>query len=140
MGDLKGMSPRWLVGSSFLGYGCTLSVGLGIPIPVLDEEVVRAAAVSDAELFAPLVDYSHDYPQGTGRVLGEVSYAQLKSGKIIVEGKEVPAAPLSSYPRAREIAGILKRWIEEGSFLLTEPVELLPCPARDRSGEGGGQG
>jgi len=140
MGDLKGMSPRFLVGSSFLGYGCTLSVGLGIPIPVLDGEVARAAAVRDAELFAPVVDYSHDYPQGTGRVLGEVSYAQLKSGKIILEGKEVPTAPLSSYPRAREIAGILKRWIEEGSFLLTEPVELLPCPARDSSREGGGRG
>ncbi len=138
MGDLKGMSPRWLVGSSFLGYGCTLSVGLGIPIPALDEEVVRSASVSDADLFAPVVDYSHDYPQGTGRILGEVSYAQLRSGFIELEGKKVPTAPLSSYSRAREIAGILKRWIERGEFLLTEPAELLPCPYRECVGEAGG--
>jgi uncharacterized protein (DUF39 family) len=139
LGDLKGMSPRWLVGCSFLGYGCTLGVGLGIPIPVLDEEVARAAAVRDSELFAPVVDYSHDYPQGTGRILGEVSYAQLKSGSIELEGREVPTAPLSSYPRAREIAATLKEWISKGDFLLGEPVELLPCPARQAgTAKGGG--
>lgn len=131
IGDLKGMNPRYLTGYSILGYGATLAVGIGIPIPVLDEEVVRAAAVRDEELLAPVVDYSVDYPQGTGRVLGEVTYAQLKSGSIVVEGKEVPTAPLSSYSRAREIAEALKGWIREGRFLLTRPVELLPCAARD---------
>ncbi len=138
LGDLKGMNSRWLVGCSFLGYGATLAVGLGIPIPVLDEEVVRCAAVSDADLFAPVVDYSYDYPQGTGKVIGEVSYAQLKSGWIEVEGKKVPTAPLSSYPRAREIAQTLKSWIEQGRFLLTEPVQLLPCPAREEVSRGRG--
>jgi hypothetical protein len=38
----------------------------------------------------------------------------------------VPTAGLSSYARAREVAGILKGWIEKGSFLLTEPVTFLP--------------
>jgi len=132
IGDLRGMSPRYLTGYSILGYGATLAVGIGIPIPVLDEEVVRYAAVRDADISAPVVDYSVDYPQGTGRVLGEVTYAELKSGRIVVEGKEVPTAPLSSYSRAREIAGVLKDWIRQGRFLLTEPVELLPCAARER--------
>lgn len=139
LGDLKGMSPRWLVGNSFLGYGATMSVGLGIPIPVLDAEVARAAAVSDAELFAPVVDYSFDYPQGTGKLLGEVSYAQLKSGSFRLEGREVLAAPLSSYPRAREIAETLKDWIEKGGFLLGEPAQLLPCPPRDGTAPAGGE-
>ncbi len=139
LGDLKGMSPRWLVGNSFLGYGATISVGLGIPIPVLDAEVARAAAVSDAELFAPVVDYSYDYPQGTGKSLGEVSYAQLKSGSFELEGREVLAAPLSSYSRAREIAQALKAWIEKGDFLLGEAVQLLPCPAREELSSGGGE-
>lgn len=139
-GELRGMNPRYLAGYSMLGYGATLAVGLGIPIPVLDEEVVRAASVRDSELVAPVVDYSTDYPNGTGRVLGEVTYAELRSGSIEVEGKKVPTAPLSSYHRAREIALLLKRWIEEGAFLLTQPVELLPCPARDGKAEGGGEG
>lgn len=139
LGDLKGMDSRWLVGSSFLGYGATMSVGLGIPIPVLDAEVARAAAVSDEDLFAPVVDYSYDYPQGTGKFLGEVSYAQLKKGSFELEGREVVTAPLSSYSRAREIAEALKGWIEKGDFLLGEPVQLLPCPARDELKTGGGE-
>lgn len=135
IGDLKGMNPRYLTGYSILGYGASLAVGIGIPIPALDEEVVRAAAVSDRDLIAPVVDYSHDYPQGTGKVLGEVTYAQLRSGSIELEGKTVPTASLSSYSRAREIAAALKQWIEQGRFLLTEAVELLPCAARDRGVE-----
>lgn len=132
IGDLRGMNPRYLTGYSILGYGATLAVGIGIPIPVLDEDVVRYAAVSDADLRAPVVDYSVDYPQGTGRVLGEVTYAELRSGRIVVEGKEVPTAPLSSYSRAREIATTLKEWMRQGRFLLTEQVELLSCAARER--------
>ena len=36
MGDLTSMSPDWIVGISILGYGCSLSVGLGIPIPIFN--------------------------------------------------------------------------------------------------------
>nr|WP_027717854.1 homocysteine biosynthesis protein [Desulfovirgula thermocuniculi] len=132
IGDLKQMSPRWLVGTSFLGYGATLTVGIGVPIPILNEEVARYAAAADEDLYAPIVDYGEAYPNRKPGNLGYVSYAQLKSGKIVVLGKEVPTAPLSSYPRAREIAGILKEWIKKGDFLLTEPVQLLPSPQEKR--------
>lgn len=126
IGDLKQMKPRWLVGTSMLGYGCTIAVGIGIPIPILSEEILRYTAVSDDEIFAPVVDYSEAYPQMKSDILGEVSYAQLKSGRIIVQGKEMPTASLSSYSRAVEIATILKEWILSGEFLLTEPVAPLP--------------
>jgi uncharacterized protein (DUF39 family) len=129
IGDLKQMSPRWLIGTSFLGYGATLSVGIGIPIPILNEEIAMYAAKKDAELFAPIVDYGEAYPSFTPGNLGYVSYAELKSGKIRVQGKEVTTAPLSSMPRAREIAANLKEWIQKGEFLLTEPVKKLPSPA-----------
>ncbi|TET87418.1 MAG: hypothetical protein E3J34_02085, partial [Dehalococcoidia bacterium] len=66
------------------------------------------------------------YPQRKSDVLGEVSYAQLKSGKIIVQGKEIPTASLSSYPKAAEIAQTLKEWIRKGEFQLTELVAPLP--------------
>jgi len=126
IGDLKQMKPEWLVGTSYLGYGATLTVGIGIPIPILNEEVMRCVSVSDRDLYAPIVDYSEAYGQRIPGNLGYVSYAELKSGKITVNGKEVPTAPLSSYPKARQIAGILKEWIQKGEFLLTEPVKLLP--------------
>jgi uncharacterized protein (DUF39 family) len=126
IGDLKQMKSEWLVGTSMLGYGCTLTVGIGVPIPILSEEILRYTAVSDADILAPIVDYSEAYPQMESGILGEVSYAELKSGQIKVKGKAVPTASLSSYPKAVEIAGTLKKWIETGEFLLTEPVALLP--------------
>jgi uncharacterized protein (DUF39 family) len=126
IGDLKQMSPRWLVGTSFLGYGCTITVGIGVPIPILSEEILEYTLVTDADILAPVVDYSQAYPQRKPDVLGEVSYAELKSGVIKVQGKEVPTASLSSYPKAVEIANILKDWIKKGEFLLTEPVAPLP--------------
>ncbi|MCM8827325.1 MAG: homocysteine biosynthesis protein, partial [Candidatus Omnitrophica bacterium] len=98
IGDLKQMSPKWLVGTSMQGYGVTLSVGIGVPIPILNEEICRYTAVKDEEIWAQIVDYSYDYPYGKKSDLGEVNYKQLKSGKIVVQGKEVPTGSLSSYP------------------------------------------
>lgn len=126
IGDLKQMSSNYLVGTSFLGYGTTLTVGIGVPIPILDEEICRSAAAKDEEIFAGVFDYSDVYPNLKSDCLGEVSYKELKSGKIKVGGKEIPTASLSSYPKAKEIADVLKKWIEEGNFLLTEMVQPLP--------------
>lgn len=126
IGDLKQMSPKWLVGTSFLGYGCTITVGIGVPIPILSEEILKYTLVTDEDIIAPVVDYSEAYPQRKPDVLAEVSYAELKSGVIKIQGKEVPTASLSSYPKAVEIANILKEWIKRGEFLLTEPVAPLP--------------
>jgi uncharacterized protein (DUF39 family) len=126
IGDLKQMKPEWLRGTSFIGYGASLAVGIGIPIPILDEEILLATAIRDEDIMATVVDYSFDYQNKTGKTLGQVSYADLRSGKVLVQGKEVPATPLSSYAKAREIAETLKEWIRSGSFLLTEPVMPLP--------------
>ena len=125
-GDLKQMSADWVRGVSILGYGNTLAVGLGVPIPVLDAEMAAFTGVSDEDIYTQVVDYGYDYTNGISRNYGEVSYAQLKSGTIIVNGKEIPTAPLSSLPKAREIANILKSQIEQGKFLLNKPAETLP--------------
>ncbi|MFH1485567.1 MAG: homocysteine biosynthesis protein [Chloroflexota bacterium] len=126
MGDLRQMKPEWLRGTSFLGYGATLTVGIGVPIPILSEEVLRYTAVRDEEIFAPIVDYSEAYPQRLPDILGEVNYGQLKSGIITVQGKDVPTGSLSSYSKAVEIACILKDWIRKGEFYVTQPVAPLP--------------
>jgi L-aspartate semialdehyde sulfurtransferase len=125
-GDLKQMSSHWLKGVSMQGYGNTLAVGIGIPIPVLNEEMAAFTGISDEQIFTQVVDYAHDYPNGVARNYGEVSYAQLKSGRIEVNGKTVVTAPLSSVVRAREIAEILKQWISSGDFLLEKPINTLP--------------
>jgi len=126
IGDLKQMKPEWLMGTSMYGYGVTLTVGIGIPIPILNEEMAEFTAVRDEEIFAQVVDYGEAYPQGISESLAEVSYAQLKSGKIKVKDREIPTASLSSYPKAVEIAETLKEWIQKEQFLLTEPVASIP--------------
>ncbi len=126
VGDLKQMEARWLRGLSFLGYGATIQVGMGVPIPILNEEIMRNCAVRDEDLKAPVVDYYRGYPYKEGSELALVSYADLKSGSITIKGQEVPTASLSSYAGAREIASTLKEWIESGSFTLTASSALLP--------------
>lgn len=126
MGNLKEMYPKWIRGVSILGYGCSLALGLGVPIPILNDDMARYTGVSDEELFTQIIDYGKDYPKGEPTSLGQVSYAELKSGTISFNGQDVTTVPVSSYVRALEIARILKTWIEKGEFLLTEPQEMLP--------------
>ncbi|MDO9043177.1 MAG: homocysteine biosynthesis protein [Desulfocapsaceae bacterium] len=125
-GDLKQMSAKWLRGVSILGYGNTMAVGIGVPIPILNSKMAAYTGVSDAEIFTQVIDYGYDYTNGIARNYGEVSYAQLKSGSIEVNGKQVPTAPLSSMVKAREIAETLKGWIRDRKFLLNQPAQLLP--------------
>ncbi|MFH1361281.1 MAG: homocysteine biosynthesis protein [bacterium] len=126
IGDLKQMSSDWLRGVSFVGYGVSLNVGLGIPIPILNEEILKYTAVKDEDIVAAIVDYSDAYPNGKPDVLGEVDYKTIKSGVIEVKGKQVPTAGISSYKKAIEIAEDLKKQIKEKKFFLTEKVADLP--------------
>lgn len=126
IGDLKQMSKDWLRGASFRGYGATISVGLGLAIPILDEGMARYTAVKDEDIVTQIIDYSDSYPNVKPGSLGEVNYKQLRSGEIEVQGKKVPTSPLSSYPKALEIANTLKEWVQSGEFLLAEPVQLIP--------------
>lgn len=125
-GDLKTMNNQWLRAASFQGYGVSLSVGIGIPIPIIDEEMAKFVSVKDEDILTQVVDYSHNYPQGKGGSLAQVNYKQLRSGSIKIKGKKVPTTSLSSYFKARQICAILKEQIQKRSFLLAEPVQLLP--------------
>ncbi|MBF0118216.1 MAG: homocysteine biosynthesis protein [Desulfobacterales bacterium] len=126
MGDLKQMDSQWLIGVSMYGYGCSLNVGLGIPIPLLNEEMANFTSISDEDIFTQIVDYGNDYPNGISKSYGQVSYADLKSGFINFRGEKVPAVPMSSVVKAREISEILKQWILTGRFFLGEPQFTLP--------------
>jgi L-aspartate semialdehyde sulfurtransferase len=128
VGDAKQMDPNWVRGCYFKNYGPSLMLGVGIPIPVLSPEIVARCAVQDRDIVAPIVDFS--IPRRVRPTFGLVSYEQLKSGKIKIEGKTVRVAPLASIYRSRQVAIELKEMIDRGEFLLTEAVSSLP---RDRT-------
>ncbi|MBC8123850.1 MAG: homocysteine biosynthesis protein, partial [Gemmatimonadaceae bacterium] len=123
IGDLKTMDPRWVRGCRFHKYGPSLMLGVGIALAVLSETVVAGAAVQDSELVAPVIDFA--IPRRVRPTFGLVSYAQLKSGQITIQGQRVRTAPLASMYLAGQVAEELKGWILAGRFLLSEPVAPL---------------
>ena len=125
-GDMKQMNHQWLRGVSVTGYGTSLMTGIGIPIPILNEEILEYTTIEDKDIQAPLIDYGSAYPNAESGNLGYVNFDQLKSGSFEYQGKQVKTAPLSSYPRALEIAETLKQWILNSSFYLGQPSQTLP--------------
>ena len=124
VGNLKDMDARYIRGATIEKYGTTLFIGLGIPIPIINERVARTTGVGDDEIKTNVVDYG--VPRRDRPVLREVTYAELKSGKVRIGNRDVPVSPLSSFKRAREVAGILKKWINDKQFFLSQPAERLP--------------
>jgi len=125
-GDLKQMNSRYLRGASFHRYGTTLYVGIGIPIPIINMRVARTSALRDEEIFVNIRDYAVPSRPDLRPIVKRVSYGELRSGKVYLGDKSVPSSSLSSYRMAEEIAEKLKKWILEGIFFLTEPIEPLP--------------
>ena len=124
IGDLKEMKPEFLQAAYFSGYGVTLYMGIGVPIPILDEDMLRAVSIKDEEIYTEITDYS--YPHLSKPSLGVVNYKQLRSGQIEIKGKKVSTSSVSSYAKAREIAATLKESIAKGQFYLQEPIQPLP--------------
>ncbi len=120
IGDAKKMSGRYIRAAVYEKYGVSIFVGVGIPIPVLDEDILLKTTVRNRDIQTVLVDKS-----GKEDLNIRVNYEQLRSGFVEIRGRKVPTAPLSSLKFAREIASELKRQIQTGEFILTEPVERL---------------
>ena len=122
MGNLKEMSPEYLQAAYFEKYGVSIFVGIGIPIPVLNTEMAKRVSVNNNQIQTSVLDY------GTVGMpkLGEVSYEELRSGSIKVNGKKIRTAPVSSLSKARKIASELKNWLQAGNFEVNKPVQMFP--------------
>ena len=121
IGDLKNMSTEFLRGVYYEKYGVSMFVGIGIPIPILDEDLARRVSIRNEQIETTVVDYGNG-----NKILGKTNYAALQSGEIEVNGHKIKTAPVASLSKARQIAKILKSWIQKGDFLLTEPVRPMP--------------
>ncbi len=123
-GDCKKMSPEFIRGGAFTKYGTSLYVGIGVPIPILNEGLAKKTSLRDEEIFTDIVDYG--VPRRGRPKLGKVSYATLKSGEVTINDRKIKVSSLSSLKKARKIAETLKSWIENGTFYLSAPAETLP--------------
>ncbi|MDA3832840.1 MAG: homocysteine biosynthesis protein [Spirochaetales bacterium] len=122
IGDAKQMSTEYIKAAYFEKYGVTMYVGIGIPIPLLDEQMAKACMIRNEQIQTQVMDYSEaDKPS-----LAVVNYKQLRSGTIEVNGRKIKTAPLSSLLKARKIAWELKQQIDKGEFYLTSPVQPFP--------------
>ena len=124
IGDMKKMNKNFIRAATFHGYGITMYVGVGIPIPVLDEEMVEFLKVKDEDIYTEIMDYS--VQRRNKPSYGKINYKQLKSGSIMLKGKKIQTGSFSSYAKALEIANLLKSWITKGHFLMTNFVAPLP--------------
>ena len=124
--DMKQMRPEFVRGVSLRGYGVSLALGVGIPIPILNEEILQRTCVRDRDILAPVIDYSHDYPEKTGQVIRYVNYEATAERADRGEGKKVEVGSISSYSKALEIADLLADEIRRGDFLISRPLAPLP--------------
>jgi uncharacterized protein (DUF39 family) len=122
IGNLKDMSADYIRAAYFEKYGVSIFIGIGIPIPILDEEMAHFVSINNRQIETSVVDYgTHPSP-----VLGKTNYAQLQSGFIELNGKKIRTAPMASLAKAREIAIKLKEMIARGEFTLTQAVQPFP--------------
>jgi L-aspartate semialdehyde sulfurtransferase len=122
IGNLKEMSPEYLQAVYYEKYGVSMFIGIGIPIPVLDEDMAQRVSIANSRIETSVLDYG---TEGTP-VLAQVSYEQLQSGFIKVQGTKIRTAPVSSLAKARKIAQELKEWLQKGAFEISRPVQLFP--------------
>jgi len=122
------MSPQYIRAAVYKNYGISLFVGLGIPIPILDEEMMNFVSIRDEDISTTIFDYG--VAERSRPALKTVTYAQLRSGLVELNGKKIRTAPLSSLFKARDIAQTLKERIQTGQFLLSSPVAPLPSSAK----------
>ncbi len=122
-GDMKKMDPEFVRGATMPKYGSTLYIGAGIPIPILNSDIAQRTSISDEEIACHIMDYG--VPRRSKPMVLETNYKELRSGSVEINGMEVKSSPLSSYKKALEIATKLKEWIDNGEFMLTNPVKML---------------
>jgi uncharacterized protein (DUF39 family) len=122
MGNLKEMSSEYIQAATYEKYGVSMFVGIGIPIPILNADIAKSVSINNSQIETSVLDYG---TIGTPK-LGQVSYEELQTGTIKVKGKKIRTAPVASLSKARKIAGELKKWLQNGEFEVSKPVQMFP--------------
>lgn len=129
--DIESMNSKWIRGGFIKSYGPVLYIGIGVPLPVLNEEAAKYISVTDDKIHSTIVDFS--IPRRTKPTFGQCTYSELRTSTVIINKKPTLSAPLSSMAMAIEICNELKDTILQKNFLLSEkilPVDLNTEPKK----------
>ena len=118
--DIESMQPKWVRAGFIKSFGPVLYIGVGIPIPVLNEEIAEYLAITDEYIHSTIVDFA--IPRRTKPIFGQCTYAELRTSTVEINNKPTLAAPLASMSWTIEICKILKDKILNNKFLLSMPI------------------
>lgn len=121
--DISLMKPKWVRGGYLKSFGPVIYIGIGFPIPILNEEIASNITISDDKIHTTIVDFS--IPRRAKPTFGQCTYQELRSTTVVINKKPTLAAPLSSMAYAVEICNLLKEEILEKRFFLTDLVEPI---------------
>ncbi len=128
VGYLKEMSPELVRAAYIPGYGVSLFLGIGLAIPVLDEELAETCSRPNSQIKTVVLDYGVVRRQRP--VVAELSYRELKTGWVEIMGKRARTGSRTSMRISRRVAETLKSWVKEGRFSLSGFTRPLPVEGR----------
>lgn len=118
--DLRQVNPEFIAPIYIKGYGVSLYISIGIPIPVLNSDIAHALSIRNKDICTQVHDFA------TGETIGTLTYEQLHKNNNQLLGKRPVSRTMSKIREAYKITEILKEKIEAGTFELTQPVKPLP--------------
>ncbi|PWJ96542.1 uncharacterized protein (DUF39 family) [Oceanotoga teriensis] len=118
IGDLKDMDKEYIKPAILKGYGISMFIGIGIPIPVLNKDILKSLAIRNKDIYTNILDYSKENKPTIKRV----NYDQLRSGKVEINGKIIKTSSISSLYKSEKICIKLKEKILNKEFYLTKPI------------------
>lgn len=121
--DLDFMQPKWVRGGYLKSFGPVLYIGVGVPIPVLNDEIAENLTITDDKINTTIVDFS--IPRRTKPTFGQCTYEELRTSTVIINNKPTLVAPLASMAWAIDMCNVLKDSILKKQFLLSEPISPI---------------
>lgn len=132
--QLKDMMPQYLHAVTLKNYATSMFVGLAVPIPILNLKIAKNCSIRDKHIETVIKDAAEqNVMDSKKKIVSRITYEELKSGLINIDGKEIKTSSLSNMKKSRELMKMLKEKIANGNFFLTECLDKLPSTSCNNS-------
>ena len=122
--DLHGLKPSAIRSTRLPDGSSGLLVAIAAPIPLLNRSRAEQLLATAEALSAPLLDFG--IPRRVRPSPASASYAELLSGSVRLDERQLSAAPAHSPRLAEEAAAQLQEMLQSGDFPLRLPLAPLP--------------